>query len=85
MKKIQLKNLIREEIRRVLKEDSAVGQARDNSQNVNGLVSLLRKPAIAKEVKAELVDLLSEPAYKKFAQDFDNMISNYLDKPIRGL
>ena len=83
MKASELQKLIREEVRKVLNE--AVGQARDNAENVNGLTSLLRNASIAKQVKAELVDLLSEPEYKKFAQSFDNMISNYLDEPIRGL
>ena len=88
MKITEFRKLIREEVRKVLKSgklNEAVGQARDNAENVNGLTSLLRNASIAKQVKAELVDLLSEPEYKKFAQSFDNMISNYLDEPIRGL
>ena len=84
MKTSEFKKLIREEVRKMLNE--APGQIRDNSDNINALVSLLRKPGINKEVKSELMELLSEPQHRKFAQDFDNMISNFIDEALpRGI
>jgi hypothetical protein len=84
IKTSEFKKLIREEVGNVLKE--APGQIRDNSDNVNALVSLFRRPGINKEVKLELTELLSEPEHRKFAQDFDNMISNFIDEALpRGI
>ena len=84
MKLSEFKKLIREEVRKMLNE--APGQIRDNSDNINALISLLRKPGINKEVKSELMELLSEPQHRKFAQDFDNMISNFIDEALpRGI
>lgn len=84
MKLTEFRNLIREEVRKVVNE--APGQIRDNSDNINALISLLRKPGINKEVKSELMELLSEPQHRKFAQDFDNMISNFIDEALpRGI
>ena len=84
MKQSEFRKLIREEVRKMLNE--APGQIRDNSDNINALISLLRKPGINKEVKSELMELLSEPQHRKFAQDFDNMISNFIDEALpRGI
>jgi len=84
MKLSELRKAIREEVRKVVNE--APGQIRDNSDNINALISLLRKPGINKEVKSELMELLSEPQHRKFAQDFDNMISNFIDEALpRGI
>ena len=84
MKAQEFRKLIREEVRKMLNE--APGQIRDNSDNINALISLLRKPGINKEVKSELMELLSEPQHRKFAQDFDNMISNFIDEALpRGI
>ena len=84
MKLSEFRKLIREEVSKMLNE--APGQIRDNSDNINALISLLRKPGINKEVKSELMELLSEPQHRKFAQDFDNMISNFIDEALpRGI
>ena len=84
MKTSEFKKLIREQVRKMLKE--APGQIRDNRDNINALTSLLRQPGINKEVKSELMELLSEPQHRKFAQDFDNMISNFIDEGLpRGI
>ena len=69
MKLSEFRKLIREEVSKMLNE--APGQIRDNSDNINALISLLRKPGINKEVKSELMELLSEPQHRKFAQDFE--------------
>jgi hypothetical protein len=84
MKQSEFRALIREEVKKLVKEGTA-GQTRDNIDNVKALRTLFRKPEIALDLIEELVDLLNEPQYKKFAQDFDNMISNKLDEPIRGM
>ena len=81
MKAAEFRKLIREEVRKIVKE--TVGQARDNKDNILGFRSLLRNPSKSKEVMKDFEDILNDN--KQFAEEFDNMISNFLDEPIRGL
>ena len=81
MKAAEFRKLIREEVRKIVKETA--GQARDNKDNILGFRSLLRNPSKSKEVMKDFEDILNDN--KQFAEEFDNMISNFLDEPIRGL
>jgi hypothetical protein len=80
MKITELKNLIHEEVRKAVNE--APGQQRDNKVNIKIFIDMLKNPATKKEAISDLLDILNDN--KVAAQQFDEVMSHYVDKPYRG-
>jgi len=80
MKITEFRKLIQEEVRKALNE--APGQQRDNKVNIRIFIDMLKNPATKKEVISDLLDVLNDN--KIAAQQFDEMMSHYVDEPYRG-
>jgi len=81
MKASEFRKLIREEVKTVVNE--APGQMRDNKDNIKIFMDMLKNPTTKKKAILDLLDILNDN--KVVAQQFDEVMSHYVDEPYRGL